>query len=107
MSQYREDDPMWEKGYSYPADPPKVNTRLKELAKADSEGRVIVLPCKIGDTLFRICRGPNVNMHIREFVLRPQNFHKVVYEDDLGKTLFLSRKEALEAMEAMKKEAKL
>lgn len=32
-------------GYSYDLD------RLKELAEADKEGRCVVLPCKVGDTI--------------------------------------------------------
>ena len=30
--------------------------RLRELAKADKDGRVVVLPCKVGDTVWRIVR---------------------------------------------------
>lgn len=29
--------------------------RLRELAQADREGRMVVLPCKRGDTVWRIC----------------------------------------------------
>lgn len=29
--------------------------RLKELAEADKEGRCVVLPCKVGDTVFTYC----------------------------------------------------
>lgn len=28
--------------------------RLKELAEADKEGRCVVLPCKVGDTVYRV-----------------------------------------------------
>jgi hypothetical protein len=28
--------------------------RLKELAEADKDGRVVVLPCKVGDTVYRV-----------------------------------------------------
>ena len=35
-------------GYSYELD------RLKELAEADKEGRCLVLPCKVGDTVYRV-----------------------------------------------------
>lgn len=31
--------------------------RLRELAEADKGGRVVVLPCKVGDTLFRVFAG--------------------------------------------------
>ena len=28
--------------------------RLRELAEADKDGRVVVLPCKVGDTVYRV-----------------------------------------------------
>ena len=31
--------------------------RLEELVKADKEGRTVVLPCKVGDTLYRVFAG--------------------------------------------------
>ena len=31
--------------------------RIRELLKADRDGRVVVLPCKVGDTLFRVFDG--------------------------------------------------
>lgn len=32
-------------------------TRLRELAEADKDGRVVVLPCKVGDTVWAILDG--------------------------------------------------
>lgn len=32
----------------------KIPNRLRELAKADKDGRVVVLPCKVGDTVYMI-----------------------------------------------------
>ena len=29
-------------------------SRLRELAEADKDGRVVVLPCKVGDTVYRV-----------------------------------------------------
>ena len=31
--------------------------RLKEFAEADKDGRVVVLPCKVGDKLYRVFAG--------------------------------------------------
>lgn len=28
--------------------------RLRELAEADKEGRIVVLPCKVGDTVYKV-----------------------------------------------------
>lgn len=30
-------------------------TRLRELAEADKDGRLVVLPCKVGDTVYLLC----------------------------------------------------
>ena len=33
------------------------DVRLRELAEADKDGRVVVLPCKVGDKLYRVFYG--------------------------------------------------
>lgn len=33
--------------------------RLRELAQADREGRCVVLPCKVGDTVYRVVTLPS------------------------------------------------
>ena len=37
-------------------------TRLRELAEADKDGRLVVLPCKVGDKLYRVFAG-NISEH--------------------------------------------
>ena len=63
-------------------------TRLRELAEADRDGRLVVRPCKVGDELWTFCSYPV----------------KKVYSFDVGKTIFLTREEAEKALEAMKDE---
>ena len=76
--------------------------RLRELVEADRDGRCVVLPCKIGDTLYRIQRfkrGKNWRKeaeYIRTVELNKNNFWRVVFEGELGETVFLTR-EAAEA----------
>lgn len=31
-----------------------LDARLRELAEADKEGRIVVLPCKVGDTVYKV-----------------------------------------------------
>ena len=92
--------------------------RLKELAEADKDGRVVVLPCKVGDTVWIVgavrklysakvrtffcghtsaVRGDDNDGHIHmirttECDLKMQEF---------GKTVFLSREEAEKALQEM------
>lgn len=78
--------------------------RLRELAQADREERCVVLPCKIGDTLYRIQRfkrGKNWRKEaefIRTVELNRNNFWRIVMDGEIGKTVFLTRAEAEEAL---------
>lgn len=75
--------------------------RMKELAQADKAGRLVVLPCKVGDTVYRIFNPPS-----REPVISAHTLMSVDYIvrwiDKFGKTVFLTREEAEKALEAMK-----
>lgn len=77
--------------------------RLRKLAEADKDGRLMVLPCKVGDTVYRIFNPPS-----REPVISAHTLMSVDYIvrwiDKFGKTVFLTREEAEAALEAMKNE---
>ena len=93
-------------------------TRLRELAEADKDGRLLVLPCKVGDTVW-ICEedfgivlpytidlisfvgkgcGYSANCNHNGELIDSIDFE----DDDIGKTVFLTREEAEAALEAMK-----
>ena len=88
--------------------------RLRELAQAKKEGRLVVLPCKVGDKLYDITLGEvrektviSLSMFVPEsvnhLVIHAENFRTAItsYElQDIGKTVFLTR----EAAEAALKE---
>lgn len=68
-------------------------SRLRELAEADKDGRVVVLPCKVGDTVYILRRAFDGADVVGETEL---------WWDDipqLGKTVFLTREEAEKALE--------
>ena len=71
--------------------------RLKELAAADREGNVVVLPCKVGDTVYMISWRLNGRHEIEERVFSLTYFDPAKY----GKDYFLTREEAEKALEAM------
>lgn len=84
--------------------------RMKELAEADKDGRLVVLPCKVGDTLFRVFDG-NISEHevqnMKYFARqRRLGIDMTPFFPDaekfIGKTVFLAREEAENALEAMK-----
>ena len=85
--------------------------RLRELAEADRAGRLVVLPCKVGDKLYRVFDG-NISEHevqnMKYFARqRRLGIDMTPFFPDaekfIGKTVFLTREEAEAALEAMKK----
>ena len=75
--------------------------RLRELTEADKDGRLVVLPCKAGDTVYRIFNPPDRKPVISAHTLMSVDYI-VRWLDKFGKTVFLTREEAEAALEAMK-----
>ena len=89
---------------------------IRELAAADKDGRVVVLPCKVGDTVF--ARLDNKSKYVCECKVKqivvgnigfvtfaPIGAPEREYDVSLrgfGKTVFLTREEAERAMEGHK-----
>lgn len=92
--------------------------RMRELIKADKDGRVVVLPCKVGDTVWAILDGAKYARECKVDFVNIGSFGTTivfVVKDGLReqygvtaaafvKTVFLTRKEAEKALEAMKDE---
>lgn len=82
--------------------------RLEELVKADKEGRTVVLPCKVGDTLYRVFAGEILEHKVGNMrYLAIQGRWDIdttpfcsYVESFIGKTIFLTREEADRALEA-------
>ena len=83
--------------------------RLAELLTADKDGRLVVLPCKVGDKLYRVFDG-NISEHevlnMKYFARQGRlGIDMTSFFPDagrlIGKTVFLTREEAEEALEAM------
>ena len=75
---------------------------LRELAEADKDGRLVVLPCKVGDTVYLIVtkRARTYTPEFR-FVKKSRltflNMERVL--QDFGKEAFLTREEAEKVLE--------
>lgn len=96
--------------------------RMKELAEADKDRRLVVLPCKVGDTVWvtrnpwtgKLLKNPldayvnGVKMYSHGiyvnllFDTRKINGTRDYEINHIGKTVFLTREEAEKALEAMK-----
>ena len=80
-------------------------TRLRELAEADKDDRVVVLPCKVGDTVYLLFAGnPNnpviSTLKINTVAEAVKLIGKMGMHEYIG--TFLTREEAEKALEAMK-----
>ena len=83
--------------------------RLRELAEADKAGRLVVLPCKVGDGLWTFCSYPVEQVYsftvtdistLNGRTMLNTSRCGVIDARDVGKTVFLTREEAEEALEA-------
>ena len=93
--------------------------RIRELLKADRDGRLVVLPCKAGDTVYEVTSRKTISEY-RVKAIRVELFctfiewdivagfvDKSIFGvpvDEIGKTVFLTREKADRALEAMKDE---
>ena len=88
--------------------------RLRELAEADRDGRVVVPPCKAGDTVYEVTSRKTISEY-RVKAIRVELFRTFIEWDivagfvdksifgvpvnEIGKTVFLAREEAEKALE--------
>ena len=82
--------------------------RLRELAVADQEGRVIALPCKVGDTVYFALLGRIIEKQVFSIVsfsnstrIYCDGTSEYFRPEDIGKTFFLAREEAEKALAEM------
>lgn len=86
-------------------------SRLRELAEADKDGRLVLLPCKVGDTVHFVLLGRIIEKPVSSIVsfsnstrIYCDGTSEYFRPEDIGKTFFLTREEAEAALEAMKDE---
>ena len=84
-------------------------SRMVELMKADKDGRVQIMPCKIGDKLYRVFAGEIFEHRVgsmKYFAIQGRwDIETYPFcprvESSIGKTVFLSREEAEKALQEM------
>ena len=83
--------------------------RLRELAEADKDGRLVVLPCKVGDTVYFALLGKIIEKQVFSIVAFSNSTRiycggtsEYFRPEDIGKTFFLTREEAEKALKAVK-----
>ena len=91
--------------------------RLRELYKADKDGRVVVLPCKVGDTIYFARANPILQYKVTGYEMGEASISQVRSKHvdketgltfnftfrpgSIGKTVFLTREEAEKALQEM------
>lgn len=83
--------------------------RLRKLAEADKDGRVMVFPCKVGDTVWYVTTAGILGFAITNFVKNCDGDYAVSDYTTFpirlfGKTVFLTREEAEEKLKEVKKD---
>ena len=84
--------------------------RAKEVAHAEEQGRLVILPCKVGDMVYyrrgRDILGDTVERIIIDGLDNQVlvGAHKAYMFCDFGKTVFLTREEAKTALERIQDE---
>lgn len=89
--------------------------RLKELVEADKNGRCVVLPCKVGDKIYKLFCGDVVELQVERIVCWSSGYWKLnahteysradwkgfeIDFSDFDKTVFLTREAAEAALKA-------
>lgn len=94
--------------------------RIRELAEADKDGRLVVLPCKSGDTVYEVTSRKTISEY-RVKAIRVELFWTFIEWDivagfvdksnfgvpvnEIGKSVFLTREEAERALQEMEGKA--
>ena len=88
----------------------KMARKLAEYEDLEEQGRLVILPCKVGDTLYRLV--PNlyreyVEIKIAQFVINKNEIYFITDKgvswsvDKIGKTVFLTKSEAEQKLKEM------
>lgn len=85
-------------------------TRLRELAEADKDGRLVVLPCKVGDVVYGFYGEKTILPMVAKWIETNTDGWCIAAQytpmaprfyrfSDFGKTVFLTREDAEKALE--------
>lgn len=87
---------------------------IVDLLQAEAEGRLVVLPCKVGDEVYLNLDGQTHKMRVQGISVAAYSTNCIIHfggypvtnlwGDEFGKTAFLTKEEAEAALEKMKGE---
>ena len=78
----------------------ELRERLKAYEDAEASGRLVVLPCKVGDIVYGAETSPVIPLHVIDPAVYMESTEGGDFEtlDNFGKTVFLTREEAEAAL---------
>ena len=83
-------------------------SRLREIAEADKDRRLVMLPCKVGDTVYFALIGRIIEKQVFSIVSFSNSTRiycggtsEYFRPEDIGKTFFITREEAEKALQEM------
>lgn len=102
------DDELWESACEPDCEEiDAVYRKLKEYEDLEEQGRLIKLPCKVGDTVYGISMGKLISLIVNEISIFYMKSERVInvkcqnndefrnyVEREFGKTVFLTKSEA-------------
>lgn len=104
---------VWVKQHDYIS----AARKLCDYEDLEEQGLLVRLPCKVGDIMFRINKGaknPIIELTVTQINITRRSYNLEVidrdcgelmcFKNDIGKTIFLTREEAENKLEEMKKD---
>lgn len=102
------DDELWERACEPDCEEiDAVYRKLKDYEDAEEQGRLVKLPCKVGDTVYGMSMGKFIRLTVNEILIFCIKGEKIInakcqsndefrnyVEWEFGKTVFLTRAEA-------------
>lgn len=83
----------------------KAYRKLGELEDLEEQGLLLRLPCKVGDTVYRLWYACDTPYRVQRMpIKRLWQIVAMIEDNAFGKTIFLTREEAEAALEKLKGE---
>lgn len=80
----------------------KVIDKLAKYEEAEEQGLLLRLPCKMGDTIYYFMNVDDVIVVEERKMVTLTNIVAILEDEEFGKTVFLTKEEAEQALAEMK-----
>lgn len=104
------DDELWERACEPDCEEiDAVYRKLKEYEDLEEQGRLVILPCKVGDTIYGLHKAMVCELDTETIGISKMPSGEILYlidrweldKEDFGKTVFLTKSEAEQKLKEM------